>query len=247
MNKTQADPLQDLEGQCLPRCQDRLRPSSCPAPKLPLWARIWGLGEERSLASVGQQGDKACPRSPGSPLGMSKGTVTIVSNCRDRYSNNELDILKFQLCWKSGLSFLWSGAGPRSLCSLDRLGHREGPASQSVWPGLKVCSGQRPAVRLECGHHATARHSAGETGPCCLLFPDPRLGKPWHPADGAPGSSRGLGSSQGVARCDPSLSVQACGLPPWRPGSPAPFPSEVEASPAGPSLEVFRVSPARHS
>lgn len=149
---------------------------------------------------------------PGSLLGVSKGTGMIVSNCRDWDSNNELGILKSQLCWKPGLSLLWSGVWPRSLCSLDRLGPQEGPASQPVWPGLKVRSGQWPAVRLERVHRAATTGSTGEAGLHFFLFPVPRLGKPWHPADGAPGSSGGLSSSPGVTRSDPRLSVQACGL-----------------------------------
>ena len=71
---------------------------------------------------MGQKGDKTCPRQPESLLGMCKGAVMIVSNHQDRCFNDGLDILKSQLSWKSGRSFLWLGTWPRSLCSLDRLG-----------------------------------------------------------------------------------------------------------------------------
>lgn len=123
---------------------------------------------------------------------------------------------------------------------MDRLGPQEGPAPQSVWPGLKVRSVQRPpAVGLEGGHCATATERRGSIS----SSPRTRLGKPCQPADRVPGSSWGLSSSQGVARSDPKLSIQANGLPSeqdpsWRPGSLATFTSEVEVGPAGPSLRV---------
>ena len=87
-------------------------------------------------------------------------------------------ILKFQLSWKAGQSFLWLGAWLRSLCSLDRLGPQEGPASQTVWPGLKVCSGPQLAARLECGHPAITTDSPGDTGqPPFPPLPPPQAGK----------------------------------------------------------------------
>lgn len=73
------------------------------------WA--WGKGRR---SSTGQQGDEACPRQPASLLGMSKGTVTIISKPQGQSSDNELDTLKSQLSWKSSLPFCGQEPGPEA-------------------------------------------------------------------------------------------------------------------------------------
>lgn len=169
MNRMRSAPCQDLGGQRWPQRRERLRPSSCPALG---WACALGLGEGVSVL-CGLAPHKACPRQPEPLLGTSKGAGAILSKPQGQSSNNELDPLKSQLSWKSSLPFLWSGAWPRSLCPLDRLGPWEGPASQSVWPGLKVCGGQQPAPSLERGPGAAAADDIGKAGLCFLPSPHP--------------------------------------------------------------------------
>lgn len=174
----------------------------------------WWEGEVPGLC--GPTGRENPSQATWVSAGMSKGMATIVSNHSDQRSNNGLDILKSQLSWKSGQSFLWLGAWLKCLCSLDRLGPPEGPASQTVWPGLKACSGQRLAARLECGHPAIATDSPGDTGRPPFPPRPPRplpAGKTLAHQLTGPGSSRGLYSSHEVARSDLRLGVQACGLP----------------------------------
>lgn len=168
----------------------------------------WGKGEVSGLR--GPTGRQSPSQATWVSAGMSKGMATIVSNHWDQRSNNGLDILKSQLSWKSGQSFLWLGAWLKRLCSLDRLGPPEGPASQTVWPGLKACSGQRLAARVECGHPAIATDSPG-AGLHFLLSPHRPLpaGKTLAYQLIGPGSSWGLYSSHELARSDLRLGVLA--------------------------------------
>lgn len=242
MNRMRSAPCQDLGGQRWPQRRERLRPSSCPALG---WACALGLGEGVSVL-CGLAPHKACPRQPEPLLGTSKGAGAILSKPQGQSSNNELDPLKSQLSWKSSLPFLWSGAWPRSLCPLDRLGPWEGPASQSVWPGLKVCGGQQPAPSLERGPGAAAADDIGKAGLCFL--PSPHRGaRPWQLVDGAPGSDGGSAPPRVWPGLTPSQASRPVGCSPSRSFLAAPCTFEVEASPAGASLAVSGSQPWRET